>query len=295
MQRDFDRSTGRVGPASKRNPQDVEHAALPLRARSAVAPEPLSDATAPRAENAGELVHRPVLALTKRSEPTSSLSPVRPKIPTSIYERHAQEVLRTQSTRKTKLIATPDGLLVSRKMAVRKTYGDADLTSFGRRLKEAYEEAGYTQTSFGRAAGFSKGTMTRFLYDPKLQGLSFDNIERIEFLTGVRLQWLARGEEPKREKEPSSPMRKAAALARADGVPEDIIAHTMRRYELAPWDVHGWYQVFRNAHRRAAEDEAWRIEFRRVTMEKEIRASAEANAAKSRTLSVEDAMRKIAT
>lgn len=178
-------------------------------------------------------------------------------------------------------------------MAARKTYTDADLTSFGRRLKEAYEEAGYTQTSFGRAAGFSKGTMTRFLYDPKLQGLSFDNIERIEFLTGVRLQWLARGEEPKRENEPSSPMKKAAALARGDGVPEDILAHAMRRYELAPWDVHGWYQVFRNAHRRAAEDEDWRVEFRKVRMENEIRAAAAANAAKSKTLSVDDAVGEI--
>lgn len=234
---------------------------------------------------------RPKSATASSNNPDPTVAP---KIPTSVYERHVPVVLRTQSTFKTNLVGALTLSLPSREMSARKTYSDADLTSFGRRLKEAFLEAQYTQTSFGRAAGFSKGMMTRLLYDPKLQALSFDSIERIEFLTGVRFQWLARGEEPKREKEPSTPMKKAAALARGDGVPEDIIAHTMRRYELAPWDVHGWYQVFRNAHRRAAEDEAWRIEFRKVNMEKEIRTAAEANAAKSRHLSVEDAGREIA-
>lgn len=152
-------------------------------------------------------------------------------------------------------------------MTPRKLYTDADLTPFGKRLKDAYEKSGYTQTSFERACGFGKGYLTRLLYEPTLRAITFDNIETIELLTGVRIQWLARGELPMREIEPVAPMKKAAALARSEGVPEDIIAHVCRRNATQAWDTPEWYRAFRDANRKVAEDDSYRRELRRVTMD----------------------------
>ncbi len=158
---------------------------------------------------------------------------------------------------------------------MKRAFEAADLTPFGRRLREAIETAGYTQTSFERAAGFGKGYLTKLLYEPSVRGVSFDNIEKIESLTGVRIQYIARGELPKHEGEPHAPVKKAAALARSEGVAQDVIAHITRRNADAEWTLEEWYRAFREANRRAIEDPAWRVELRRVSMSGEKKSFTE--------------------
>ena len=180
-------------------------------------------------------------------------------------------------------------------MKARKAYTDDDLTPFGRRLVESYRAAGYTQSSFGRAAGISTASMNRLQYDKSLRGVAFDTMDRIETLTGVRFQYLALGKQPIHGP-PETPMEKAADLARSKGVPDDVIAQMIRRYEGATWDVQGWYRTMLTANDRAARDEAWRKELRRVKM-----AAADAaekkkiEALKSGEFSPEDAARELAS
>lgn len=292
----LDRAARREIPKVRRDAEHLGDATRPRALGRAVAEEPAGHVAGGATllfggERTSDGVQRKLTPDLDDAELSSPLGGSLPEIPTSRFERHVPVLLRTETSCKTDYDGAPESLVLSRTMAKRREFTDADLTPFGRRLKEAIEEAGYTQTSFGRAAGFSSSALSRMMYDQKLSGLSFDSMERIEFLTGYRIQYLARGELPRREKEPSTPMKKAASLARADGVPEDIIAHVCRHYELAPWDTQGWFQVIRNAQRRAADDEKWREAFRRVRLEKRERDEESLRAA---TMTLEAARREIA-
>lgn len=184
-------------------------------------------------------------------------------------------------------------------MATKKAYTDADLKPFGRRLKLALEEAGYTPTSFARAAELPPARMTTYLYEA-IRGVAFDHLQRMTELTGVRAEWLAFGKEPMRG-EPTSPFEMAAASARRYGVPEAVVQQVYRHFEGATWDAQQWLQVMMQAHRRSAENSAWFAEFRRVKMIRDAQRAAKAEVAaekrsasiKEGTFTVEDALKEL--
>ena len=152
-------------------------------------------------------------------------------------------------------------------MIARRSYSDADLTPFGSRLKKAYEESGYTQSSFERACGFPQGRMTRLLYDPKINAIAMDKLVVILRRTGVRFEWLAAGLEPMFSTEATTPAQRAAQLALSARAPRELIAHVQRQNEEAhaTWTEHDWSTAYQQALQRW-HDPKYRRELRRVVM-----------------------------
>lgn len=151
------------------------------------------------------------------------------------------------------------------------------ISPFGRRLLEAAETAGFTQSQLEREAGFPRGRLSRIIHRPQAM-MDFDALARLIDMTGVRTDWLLFERGPMRDEGLGpSDLERAIVAARLEGIVHRVIwSARLAAPDIAiAWSKEEWLKAFRAAQKRDHNDPARSTHQRRLRQAKRRRTRLE--------------------